>query len=562
MNPVGAGRLLRGTRGCAKWCKRPSGTAAGFTATDTFNARSLPQRIQLARDPFPPPDLYLMYNCYSGIQTARECKQPVSQSGANNGDVIGYMYKDSRHTNLRHKAEFTYDSLNRLSSAIATPVSPGTVSYNLDFLPDRWGNTKCVTDGQTNGPCPNWTFDTTKNQINTSGFTYDAEGRLKSVHDGTTASYIYNALGQRVEKLVGSTYTEIVYGAFGQTLAFNNRSAWTDQFFYLGAVPFAKYQGNVTYFIHGNHLGSTTMVYNHTGGTVVQDEIFYPWGERWAYGGALYDERFASLGRRDAESTLDPTLFRMYESRLYRWLSPDPLAGDVLDPQSLNRYAYVLNNPTTLTDPLGLVEYNCSDPWYWASHAECGGPPPCVAYGTEGCIPIPLPPGYPRGGGEVVYEETTVISDPNIFAGPPQFPLPTEFSIADLLGLPDPFHVGPVLSLRRPSGAVVFQWPYYVFMAADAIRRCLMNPGCAARLVVTLKKGAEIARAAGALGAQTAREGLRQFGELAVGGDPRYWEEKLRIIDELQRSGQWETAGAVPTVGNQTPYVITVTGRR
>jgi hypothetical protein len=32
----------------------------------------------------------------------------------------------------------------------------------------------------------------------------------------------------------------------------------------------------------------------------------------------------------------------------------DPLAGDILNPQSLNRYAYALNNPTTLTDPLGL----------------------------------------------------------------------------------------------------------------------------------------------------------------------------------------------------------------
>jgi uncharacterized protein RhaS with RHS repeats len=40
--------------------------------------------------------------------------------------------------------------------------------------------------------------------------------------------------------------------------------------------------------------------------------------------------------------------------RLGRWLSPDPLAGDVTDPQSLNRYAYVLNNPTNFSDPLGL----------------------------------------------------------------------------------------------------------------------------------------------------------------------------------------------------------------
>jgi uncharacterized protein RhaS with RHS repeats len=37
-----------------------------------------------------------------------------------------------------------------------------------------------------------------------------------------------------------------------------------------------------------------------------------------------------------------------------RWLTPDPVGGDVTNPQSLNRYAYALNNPTTLTDPLGL----------------------------------------------------------------------------------------------------------------------------------------------------------------------------------------------------------------
>ena len=121
-----------------------------------------------------------------------------------------------------------------------------------------------------------------------------------------------------------------------------------------GAAPVAKYQGNVTYFIHGNHLGSTTMVFNHTGGSVGQDEIFYPWGERWDYRGAFVDERFASLDRRDAESTLDPTLNRMYESNLGRWMTPDPVAGDITNPQSLNRYAYVLNNPTNSTDPLGL----------------------------------------------------------------------------------------------------------------------------------------------------------------------------------------------------------------
>jgi len=37
-----------------------------------------------------------------------------------------------------------------------------------------------------------------------------------------------------------------------------------------------------------------------------------------------------------------------------RWVSPDPVAGSIGNPQSLNRYAYVVNGPLTGTDPLGL----------------------------------------------------------------------------------------------------------------------------------------------------------------------------------------------------------------
>jgi|GEM_PF-5072333 len=57
---------------------------------------------------------------------------------------------------------------------------------------------------------------------------------------------------------------------------------------------------------------------------------------------------------------------RSRRSRPVRWLTPDPLAGDVTNPQSLNRYAYVLDNPTSLIDPLGLQcqggQANCPPP--------------------------------------------------------------------------------------------------------------------------------------------------------------------------------------------------------
>jgi len=62
---------------------------------------------------------------------------------------------------------------------------------------------------------------------------------------------------------------------------------------------------------------------------------------------------------RDTESGLDYFGARYYGSNMGRMMSPDPLGGDMTNPQSLNRYAYVLNNPLRYTDPTGM--YVCKD---------------------------------------------------------------------------------------------------------------------------------------------------------------------------------------------------------
>ncbi|MFB3922568.1 MAG: RHS repeat domain-containing protein [Terriglobia bacterium] len=104
-----------------------------------------------------------------------------------------------------------------------------------------------------------------------------------------------------------------------------------------------------------DHLGSSTMVSEHTG-TVTQKTLFYPFGQLWLSAGSAVTRRFASLQEPlpNGGPEVYAAPFRQYQSRLYRWLSPDPLAGDISNTQSLNRYAYVMNNPMNLMDPLGL----------------------------------------------------------------------------------------------------------------------------------------------------------------------------------------------------------------
>jgi hypothetical protein len=54
---------------------------------------------------------------------------------------------------------------------------------------------------------------------------------------------------------------------------------------------------------------------------------------------------------------------REYDPRLGRWLSADTIVPDATNPQSLNRFSYVLGNPLKYTDPSGHQEQSF-DEWY------------------------------------------------------------------------------------------------------------------------------------------------------------------------------------------------------
>lgn len=72
---------------------------------------------------------------------------------------------------------------------------------------------------------------------------------------------------------------------------------------------------------------------------------------------ATFRHRPISTGKkRDTESGNDYFGARYYASTMGRFLSPDPIIQNELrlvNPQRWNKYAYVINNPLTLTDPTG-----------------------------------------------------------------------------------------------------------------------------------------------------------------------------------------------------------------
>lgn len=230
-------------------------------------------------------------------------------------------------------------------------------------------------------------------------YTYDLNGNLISISDSEkTISFEYDALNRMINTTKDNdqriTY---LYDSFNRRLSSTNLlwsaalSKWEAQetklFLYddkneigatdkfgiinqlrilgvgLGAeigAAIALELDNVTYAPIHDHRGSVCCLIDIETGTPIEWSRYSAFGSEKAYSahtrGTGNPWKFSSK-RVDTDTGLIFFGQRYYNPEIGRWMTKDPLGT----PESINRYAYNLNDPINRIDPQGL--YSLSDIW-------------------------------------------------------------------------------------------------------------------------------------------------------------------------------------------------------
>lgn len=240
---------------------------------------------------------------------------------------------------------FAYDANGNRSS-----LTEDAVLYGYSNL----ANTNQLLS--TTGPQPKtYSYDlagnVTGDGVHTYG--YDDRGRLIDV-DAGAATYTYNGQGQRVSKASGTT-TLFAYGEVGELLGEYDASGTAIQeTVWFNGAPVALLDGTSTYYVHSDHLGTPRVISD--GNTAI-----WRW-ESDPFGATLPDEDPDNDGTTltynvrfpgqyyDAETGLHYNYFRTYDPSTGRYLESDPIGQE----GGLNTYGYVLQNPLSYSDALGL----------------------------------------------------------------------------------------------------------------------------------------------------------------------------------------------------------------
>jgi len=362
-----------------------NGNGTGIVSTFLFNSRLQPCWMY-ATTGTPLPWNSSSTNCTTTAATGSllDLKYNFNLAVSDNGNLVGI----TNNVSPDRSQGFTYDSLNRISTAqtngtfATSPTNCWAETYNYD----AWGNllklgpnssTQSAYTGCSQESGFDYTnFTNTKNQITYTGFSYDSAGNLTTPPGAGTAnynaanqlvsaggvSYLYDGDGKRVQKSNGTMYW---YGINGDPLdetdltgSFTN-GAFHEYIFFAGARIARRDSSNSVQYYFADHLGSSRIVANSSGGSLDNSD-FYPFGGERQISSSSGNRYKFTAKERDTESVLDYFGARQNSPSIGRFVSPDwsdypepvPYA-ELTDPQSLNLYSYTENNPLNLVDDDG-----------------------------------------------------------------------------------------------------------------------------------------------------------------------------------------------------------------
>jgi len=169
----------------------------------------------------------------------------------------------------------------------------------------------------------------------------------------TVQTYRYDGLGRRlkVEGATSSTWTLSIFS--GQDVVFEKDDAGSVTKYVIAAgLRIAKITpAGVQYYL-GDHLGSTRKILD-SARTERYSVDYQPFGKPYSTSGPDPDPYKFTSEKHDDPTGLVYLRARQYDPDLGRFVSADPVLGSLAVPQTLNRYAYVVNNPLKYTDPSG-----------------------------------------------------------------------------------------------------------------------------------------------------------------------------------------------------------------
>jgi RHS repeat-associated protein len=298
--------------------------------------------------------------------------------GWNKNGTLGMLaITDQFNSGNTQNCSYVYDDLARIQSVSCTNGS--TSVFNQTFTLDPFGNvsksgsstfaaTYVLSNGTTNnqeqtvGSCTP-TYDANGDMTKDCSFAsppnyvWDSDGNATTVRNGITLTY--DALDREVEFATSSAHVQILYTPIGKLGTMSGQSVKAIRIPLPGGSTVALYGagGASIDILHSDWLGSSRLATAYGARDMVYDTGYAPYGENYASAGSATANLDFTGQFQDTMSGLDDFLNREYDPVQGRWISPDPSglnAADPSNPQSWNRYAYVLNNPLANYDPDGL----------------------------------------------------------------------------------------------------------------------------------------------------------------------------------------------------------------